>query len=124
VQEWILGAVVALMLAALSVGIYFYGQRRAKLTEKDTIIIADFTNATGDPVFDNSLKTALVIALQQSPFIHVRSNDKVAGTLQLMTLRLEPSSCRKSPAKFASVREAKLTSQAPSPVWAASTCWN
>jgi eukaryotic-like serine/threonine-protein kinase len=82
---WMLGAVVALVLAALSVGVYFYGQRRAKLTEKDTIIIADFTNTTGDPVFDNSLKTALVIALQQSPFIHVLSDDRVAGTLQLMT---------------------------------------
>ena len=48
---------------------YFFFRRPAKLTETDTIVLADFANSTGDPVFDDTLKTALTIALRQSPFL-------------------------------------------------------
>ena len=59
---------------------------RAKpLTDKDTIVIADFANSTGDPVFDDTLKTALAVSLNQSPFLNVLSDNRVAATLRLMT---------------------------------------
>jgi len=57
-----------------------------RLTEKDTVVLADFDNSTGDPVFDDTLRQALSIALRQSPFLNVLSPDKVSGTLRMMTL--------------------------------------
>src|SRR5208283_5397513 len=56
-----------------------------KLTVKDTGVLADFANKTGDPVFDDTLNTALGVALYQSPFLNVLSDDKVAATLRLMS---------------------------------------
>jgi tetratricopeptide (TPR) repeat protein len=55
------------------------------LTEKDTIVIADFSNSTGDAIFDDTLKTALNVSLRQSPFLNVLSDSQVAKTLQEMT---------------------------------------
>jgi Flp pilus assembly protein TadD len=75
------GAVVVL---ALSVGGYFYLRRTPKLTDKDTIVLADFVNHTGDPVFDDALKQALSVQLEQSPFLNIVSDRKVSETLKLM----------------------------------------
>jgi len=55
------------------------------LTLKDTIVLTDFNNGTGDPIFDDTLKTALSISLFQSPFLNVLADSEVAKTLQLMT---------------------------------------
>ena len=79
--------VVALMLvAALIAGGFFYYRSRAlaRLTEKDTVVLADFTNTTGDAVFDGALKQALAVSLQQSPFLNLASNDQVHETLRYM----------------------------------------
>jgi len=57
-----------------------------RLTEKDTVVLADFSNSTGDAVFDDTLKTALSVSLRQSPFLNVVSEGQVARTLRLMTL--------------------------------------
>ena len=65
-------------------GIY-RSHRRYQLTDKDTIVVADFANSTGDPVFDDTFKTALTVSLNQSPFLNVLSEDKVASTLNEMT---------------------------------------
>ena len=54
------------------------------LTEKDTVVLADFTNSTGDPVFDDALKQALGVQLGQSPFLNILSDRKVEETLHLM----------------------------------------
>jgi eukaryotic-like serine/threonine-protein kinase len=81
---WMVG-LVALMIALLAVSGYFYLQRTAKLTDKDTIVLAEFANSTGDPVVDDTLKTALTVSLNQSPFLNVVSDNKVAATLKLMT---------------------------------------
>jgi eukaryotic-like serine/threonine-protein kinase len=78
----ILVATAAIVLAGSS---YFYRHRGPKLSEKDTIVLADFANSTGDPVFDDTLKTALSVALKQSPFLNVVSDNKVVATLKLMT---------------------------------------
>ena len=57
---------------------------RPKLTEKDTIVLADFDNKTGDPVFDDTLRQGLSVELQQSPFLTLISDRKVQQTLALM----------------------------------------
>jgi eukaryotic-like serine/threonine-protein kinase len=83
--KWTLAAAAALLSAALVAGGFYYRSRQAeRLTDKDTIVLADFANSTGDPVFDDALKTALTVSLQQSPFLNVLSDQKVAATLQTM----------------------------------------
>jgi tetratricopeptide (TPR) repeat protein len=64
---------------------YYRSRQSRRLTDKDTVILADFANRTGDPLFDGTLKTGLAIALQQSPFLSVVSEQRVAATLQAMT---------------------------------------
>ncbi len=54
------------------------------LTEKDSVLLADFDNKTGDPVFDDALKQALTIGLSQSPFLNIVSDRKIEETLRLM----------------------------------------
>jgi eukaryotic-like serine/threonine-protein kinase len=74
------------LIVLLAAGFWYARFRRAsKLTEQDTIVLADFTNTTGDPIFDDTLKTALSISLRQSPFLNVLSDSRVAKTLRLMT---------------------------------------
>ena len=63
---------------------YFYFQRTPKLTERDTIIVADFTNTTGDPVFDGTLRQGLAVQLDQSPFLSLVSEERIQQTLRLM----------------------------------------
>jgi eukaryotic-like serine/threonine-protein kinase len=82
-------AAVVLLAAVSGVGWYLHSRARSAigkgaLTEKDTIVIADFDNKTGDPVFDDTLKTALAVALSESPFLNVLPDSKIAGTLKLM----------------------------------------
>ena len=81
----ILAATFAVVAALVAGGFYFRFHRSKVLTEKDTIVLADFDNHTGDPVFDGTLKTALTVALRQSPFLNVLSDGRVASTLKLMT---------------------------------------
>ena len=75
-------AVAAILL--LAAGSHFYFRRTPKLTDKDTIVIADFTNMTGDPVFDGSLRQGLAVQLEQSPFLKLISEERVRQTLNLM----------------------------------------
>ncbi len=74
----------AVVVLALAIGGYFYFHRAPKLTEKDTIVLADFTNTTGDAVFDDSLRQALAARLAESPFLNVLSDSKMRSTLQMM----------------------------------------
>src|SRR5580658_2176873 len=78
-------AVAAIAIALIAGGLYYRSRRPKPLTDKDTVVLADFANSTGDPVFDDTLKTALSVALNQSPFLNVLSENKVAATLKLMT---------------------------------------
>ncbi len=75
----------ALIIIGLIVGgLYWRSHASKPLTDKDTIVLADFANSTGDSVFDDTLKTALGVALNQSPFLNVLPDTKVAATLELM----------------------------------------
>ena len=89
-------AVLAFLFAGLIAGGLYYRshQQSNRLTEKDTIVLADLTNSTGDAVFDDTLKTALNVSLRQSPFLNVLSDQGVAETLQLMT---RPASTKLTP---------------------------
>jgi DNA-binding winged helix-turn-helix (wHTH) protein len=78
-------AILAVSVAILGGAWYWRSHRAPKLTEKDTIVLADFDNRSGDQVFDGTLKTALSISLRQSPFLNALSDSEVAKTLQLMT---------------------------------------
>jgi len=84
--RWPILAGVAAVAVVLGVGAWLYFARKAQaLTEKDTIVLSDFTNTTGDAIFDDTLKTALNVSLRQSPFLNVLSDSEVTKTLQLMT---------------------------------------
>jgi eukaryotic-like serine/threonine-protein kinase len=87
INLWKIAVFSTVVVAALiACGLYYYRLHRTKpLTEKDTIVIADFANSTGDSVFNDALKTALSVSLNQSPFLNVLSENKVAATLKLMT---------------------------------------
>jgi tetratricopeptide (TPR) repeat protein len=75
-------------------GLYYRSHRPKPLTDKDTIVLADFDNKTGDTVFDDTLKTALNVSLNQSPFLNVLPDNKVTATLKLMT---RPSETKLTP---------------------------
>jgi len=75
---------VGLAAVILAVGGYLYLRHTPKLTDKDTIVLADFDNKTGDAVFDEALKQALAIQLEQSPFLNILSDHKLNATLRLM----------------------------------------
>ena len=77
---------VVLLVAAAGGGLYWRwrAHKAPVLTEKDTIVLADFDNKTGDPVFDDTLKQGLAIQLEQSPFLELISQGKVSQTLKLM----------------------------------------
>jgi serine/threonine protein kinase/tetratricopeptide (TPR) repeat protein len=75
---------VAVAALALSVAGYLYFHRAAKLTDKDTIILADFANTTGDSVFDGTLRQGLTVQLEQSPFLSLISEQRILHTLSLM----------------------------------------
>jgi eukaryotic-like serine/threonine-protein kinase len=80
------GMAAAAMLVLAGGGLFFRQQRgyARLLTDKDTIVLADFKNTTGDPVFDDTLRQGLSVELQQSPFLSVVSDQLVRRTLSLM----------------------------------------
>jgi len=84
----------AFAVLALSVGSYFYFHRTSKLTDKDTIALADFTNTTGDPVFDETPRQGLSVQLEQSPFLSLVSEEQIQQTLRMMG---QPSDARVTP---------------------------
>ena len=73
-----------LVAALVGGGLYLRSHSTAALTEKDTIVLADFANTTGDAVYDDTLKQALAVDLEQSPFLNVLADNKVSETLKLM----------------------------------------
>ena len=89
ISVWAAVAALAL-LAVVAGGLYLRSRlaasvtKAAPLTDKDSVLLADFVNKTGDPVFDDALKQALTIQLSQSPFLNIVSDRKIEETLRLM----------------------------------------
>jgi DNA-binding winged helix-turn-helix (wHTH) protein/tetratricopeptide (TPR) repeat protein len=84
----------AVALALLASAWWFLHHRAHKLTDKDTVVLADFMNSTGDPVFDGTLRQGLAVQLSQSPFLSLISEERVKQTLQLMS---QPPDARLTP---------------------------
>jgi DNA-binding winged helix-turn-helix (wHTH) protein/Flp pilus assembly protein TadD len=81
--------VVATAILALGVLVVWKWHPRPRSTEKDTIVLADFTNTTGDPVFDGTLRQGLAVQLEQSPFLRLVSEEQIQQTLGLMKQALD-----------------------------------
>jgi eukaryotic-like serine/threonine-protein kinase len=83
--RWTAATGATTLVIALAVGGWLFFSRKAHaLTDKDTIVLADFTNATGDPVFDGTLRQGLSVQLEQSPFLSIISDQQIHQTLQMM----------------------------------------
>ena len=86
---------VTLLVIGLAIGAWLFFSRKAHaLTDKDTVILADFTNSTGDAVFDGTLRQGLAVQLEQSPFLSIIPEDRVQQTLQMMG---QPADARLTP---------------------------
>src|SRR5271157_719544 len=81
----ITGATIVLFGLVLG-GWLFFSRKAHALTDKDTIVLTDFTNTTGDPVFDGTLRQGLAIQLEQSPFLKIMDDEQVQQTLRLMSV--------------------------------------
>ncbi len=81
---WKAAIPVALGAILLIVGSYLYLHRRPTLTDKDTIVLSEFDNTTGDPVFDGTLRQGLSVELEQSPFLSLITDEQIQQTLGLM----------------------------------------
>ncbi len=96
--RWI-AAAAALVIVLTCAWLYWRSRGRTKLTADDTIVRADFTNSTGDPIFDSGLNIGLRVELEQTPFLNVLTPNKVRGALQQINLpeneRLTPEVARK-----------------------------
>jgi DNA-binding winged helix-turn-helix (wHTH) protein/tetratricopeptide (TPR) repeat protein len=92
-KKWILASVVALLAVVASY--FFFGHRRGVLTEKDTVVLADFDNSTGDPVFDGTLRRGMAVQLEQSPFLSLIPDDRIEQVLREMG---QPADARLTPA--------------------------
>ena len=81
---WKIATPVVVLLVAVAAGFFFYTRRSQALTEKDSILLADFVNTTGDAVFDGTLKQALAVQLEQSPYLNVLPQSRIQAALRLM----------------------------------------
>ncbi len=81
---WKIAIPVVALLAVIAAGYFFYSRRSRTLTEKDSILLTDFVNTTGDSVFDGSLKQALAVQLEQSPYLNVLPQSRIREALRFM----------------------------------------
>jgi len=88
-REWKLSALMAVIVAGAvgAGGMLWRSRQTRRFTEKDSIVLADFVNTTGDPVFDDALKQGLRVQLEQSPFLNIFSDERVGEQLRLMGRR-------------------------------------
>src|SRR5262249_40384866 len=92
--RWIAAAAAAAIALAAVGYIFLYPRQASALTDKDTIVLGDFANTTGDPVFDETLRQGLAAQIQQSPFLSLVSDERIRRTLPLMN---QPADARLTP---------------------------
>src|SRR6266404_1229455 len=97
-RKMVMTAAVVIVAAGISGGLLWRARQARHLTEKDTIVLGDFANSTGDAVFDGTLREGLSVQLQQSPFLSLVSGEGIRQTLQMMgqptNVRLTPQIAR------------------------------
>ncbi len=84
-KQWKVAVTALILILIAAGGLYYYSRQSKALTDKDTIVLADFTNTTGDPVFDGTLRSGLASQLEQTPFLTLISDSTIAHTLTLMS---------------------------------------
>lgn len=94
IRPWGWIAAAAILVLAAGGGAWVLLHRRPVLTGKDTVVLADFANSTGDPVFDGTLRQGLAVQLEQSPFLSLISDARIQQTLRLMD---QPPDARLTP---------------------------
>ena len=83
--KWVTATGAAVLAVGLAIGAWLFHTRKAQaLTDKDTVVLAEFSNSTGDPVFEDALRRGLSVQLEQSPFLSVVSEQQIQQTLQMM----------------------------------------
>ncbi|HEV2469674.1 MAG TPA: protein kinase [Candidatus Sulfotelmatobacter sp.] len=82
--QTLLPVAAGVLVVLIGLGWYWHSRQSAKLTEKDSVLLADFINTTGDPVFDGTLKQALAVQLEQSPYLNLVPESKVRQALRFM----------------------------------------
>jgi serine/threonine protein kinase/tetratricopeptide (TPR) repeat protein len=85
-RAWKLVSAAAVVLAMMAAAYFYYFHRPRTLAEQDTVVLADFVNNTGDPIFDSTLRQGLAFQLEHSPFLKVMDDDQVRHDLRLMQL--------------------------------------
>jgi eukaryotic-like serine/threonine-protein kinase len=83
-RRWVYVSAAVLAVALVAGALFLRGHKAHALTDKDTIVLADFTNTTGDPIFDGTLRQGLSVQLEQSPFLSIVSDQQIQQTLQRM----------------------------------------
>jgi DNA-binding winged helix-turn-helix (wHTH) protein/predicted Zn-dependent protease len=83
-RKWLIAIAACVAPVAMVIGVFSYLHRKPALTGKDPIVLADFTNTTGDPVFDGTLRQGLAVQLEQSPFLSLVSDQHIQKALSLM----------------------------------------
>jgi class 3 adenylate cyclase len=113
-----LGIVAAAVIAALVMGAFWWldGRKAHALSATDTIVLADFTNTTGDAVFDGTLRQGLSVQLEQSPFLSLISEERIQQALRLMG---QPADAKLTPEIARDLCQRTARSRA----WAANTFW-
>jgi hypothetical protein len=81
---WKIAVLVVALLVSVAAGFFFYTRRPQALTEKDSILLADFVNTTCDAVFDGTLKQALAVQLEQSPYLNLLPQSRIQAALRFM----------------------------------------
>ena len=112
-----------LMVALVSAPGIYYFLSPSKLADRDTIVLADFTNTTGDPVFDGTLRRGLAVALGQSPFLNLIPDEKLPTDLGLMD---QPAGARLTPKIARDICErvgTPLSWKDRLLPWVVSSCW-
>jgi DNA-binding winged helix-turn-helix (wHTH) protein/tetratricopeptide (TPR) repeat protein len=93
-QKIVVAAAIAVLAAGIAGGLLWRARQARHLTEKDTIVLGDFANSTGDAVFDGTLREGLSVQLEQSPFLSLVSEEGIHQTLRMME---RPANTRLTP---------------------------
>jgi eukaryotic-like serine/threonine-protein kinase len=87
VLPWKMVSTAAIALALTAAAYLYYSHRPRTLADQDTVVLADFVNNTGDPIFDSTLRQGLAFQLEQSPFLKIMDDDRVRHDLRLMNIQ-------------------------------------